>query len=271
MLVAFMGLTGPGGVLPQHYTTLLLQRLRLRDHSLRDFFDVFNHRVVSLFYRAWEKYRFPLAYERARREDAGEPSDLFTECLFCLVGLGTAALRERLAADDAALLYYAGFFAHAPRSAVCLERLLTEHFGMAVTVEQFEGQWLALDADEQSQLAGPGWPLGRNTQLGVDLIAGDRIWDVQSKVRLRVGPMNYAQFHRLLPTGSQWPALVQLARTYLGPELDFDVQLVLRPLDVPWWQLTPEEDEGGRLGWDVWSRSHDFHSEVDDVILPADG
>ena len=39
-----------------------------RPPRLRDFLDIFNHRLISLFYRAWEKYRFPIAYER-RDED----------------------------------------------------------------------------------------------------------------------------------------------------------------------------------------------------------
>ena len=95
MIVTFMGLTGPAGVLPQHYTTLLLQRLRSRDTTLRDFLDLFNHRMLSLFYRAWEKYRFPLAYERSRLDKGGTinqetpaDSDLFGQGLYALVGLG---------------------------------------------------------------------------------------------------------------------------------------------------------------------------------------
>src|SRR5262249_33684158 len=141
-VVSFLGMTGPSGVLPPPYTTLLLQRVRPRDYSLRDFLDLFNHRLISLFYRAWEKYRYPVGYERARR-DGGE-MDLFTLCLYCLTGLGTDGLRDRLASGDDPVLFYGGLFAHAPRPAVCLEGLLTEHFGLPVQVGQFEGQWLSL-------------------------------------------------------------------------------------------------------------------------------
>jgi type VI secretion system protein ImpH len=269
MLVTFMGLTGPSGVLPQHYTTLLLQRLRLKDTSLRDFLDLFNHRLISLFYRAWEKYRFPVAHERARRDPGGAP-DLFTHCLSCLVGMGTAGLRGRLAVDDDALLLYGGFFAHFPRPAVCLERLLADHFQMPVAAEQFEGQWLCLTEDDSTRLAGPDCPQGRNTQLGLDAVAGDRIWDVQSKIRLRVGRLRYGQFRRLLPAGADWPAFVHLTRAYLGPGLDFQVQLVLAALEVPWCQLAADGEQGFRLGWDTWVRSYDFMDDIADVILTAE-
>ena len=75
MLVAFLGLTGPSGVLPPHYTAHADARVcAAKDTSLRDLLDMFNHRLISLFYRAWEKYRLPFAYERSRQEDAGRPS-----------------------------------------------------------------------------------------------------------------------------------------------------------------------------------------------------
>ncbi len=273
MIVTFMGLTGPAGVLPQHYTTLLLQRLRSRDTTLRDFLDLFNHRMLSLFYRAWEKYRFPLAYERSRLDKGGTinqetpaDSDLFGQGLYALVGLGLPALRVQVAPGSEAFLYFAGLFAHQPRPAVCLENLLSEHFGVPVQVRQFEGQWLYLEEDDRTRLGAGGSPEGCNTQLGADAVAGQRAWEVQSKLRLRMGPLTWAQFRDLLPTGASRPMLLHLARTYLGPDLDFDVQLVLLPLEVPWCQITSDED-GFQLGLNSWVRSHDFDTTVDDVVL----
>ncbi len=267
MVVTFLGLTGPSGVLPAHYTTLLLQRLRLRDHSLRDFLDLFNHRTISLFYRAWEKYRFPLGFERARLDGPpGEP-DLFAQCLYGLVGLGTGGLRDRLQAPPEAFLYYSGLFAHFPRSAIGLQQLLADHFEFPVRVEQFEGQWLYLEEDDRTRLGPDG--LGQNNQLGLDVVVGQRTWDVQSKVRLRLGPLTYEQFRRLLPGGVDRPALVEMARSYVGPELDFDAQLVLLPLEVPWCQLGPDED-GFRLGQSAWVRAHDFDEAVEDATFAVE-
>ena len=101
MTVTFMGLTGPMGVLPHSYTELVMERTRYRDHALGAFLDIFNHRLLSLFYRAWEKYRPWVARERG--ED-----DAMTGALFSLVGLGTPGLLGRLAVPDRALLLDAG-------------------------------------------------------------------------------------------------------------------------------------------------------------------
>src|SRR5581483_8630178 len=107
---------------PPHYTTLLVRRVRAKDFALRDFLDLFHHRTVSLFYRAWEKYRLPFAYERSRADGPGA-EDLCTFVLYCLVGLGTGGLRGRLDVNDEAFLYYGGHFAHFPRCAVSLEAM----------------------------------------------------------------------------------------------------------------------------------------------------
>ena len=68
MTVNFLGLMGPIGSLPQWYTGLVAERLRSGDKTLRDFLDIFNHRFLSLFHQAWEKYRFPIAYERGEMD-----------------------------------------------------------------------------------------------------------------------------------------------------------------------------------------------------------
>lgn len=267
MRVSFLGLTGPCGVLPQHYTVLLLQRLRERDYSLRDFFDLFNHRLVSLFYRAWEKYRLPFAHERWQLEGGDAECDLPTWALYCLVGLGTAHLRGRMQVADQAFLFYAGHFARQMRSAVVLESVLEDYFELPMRVQQLQGEWMYLDPADQSRMPGLGSPEGCNNRLGLDVVAGARVWEVQSKFRLRVGPLTFAQFRRLMPNGDTLRPLCQFTRTYVGPELAFDVQAVLLGPETPWCRLGAAEGEGALLGWNTWVRSGEFRRDVDDAVF----
>jgi type VI secretion system protein ImpH len=271
MVVSFLGLTGPSGVLPLHYTALLLRRLRDKDTSLRDLLDVFHHRLVSLFYRAWEKYRLPFAYERSRLTPTVPGPDPVTQGLYSLVGLGTDGLRGRQEFPDEALLFYGGHFAHYPRSAAALELLLGDYFGLPVRVLQFEGQWLSLEVGDQARLPAPGRPSGQNNRLGHDLVIGERIWDVQGRFRLRLGPLTYAQFRRFFPgEGDRLRPFCQLARSYVGLEFAFDLQLVLRPDEVPGLRLGGDGDDRPCLGWNTWVSSGPFTREVDDVVFSGE-
>ncbi len=288
LTVTFFGLAGVSGVLPRHYSELLLRVEResksAEKTALRDWLDLFNHRLLSLFYRAWEKYRFDIAYER---HSAGRDPDPFTRVLFSLVGVGERPLRGRLRVasleerdgrrqervlarvEDLTLAYYAGLLAHRPRCAVGLEALLQTYFGLPVRVQQFQGQWLQLDPANQSRLG----DAGGNSELGVNLVAGQRVWDVQGKIRLRVGPLRFAAFQEFLPDRTPVPArkrffeLVHLARFYVGPELDFDVQVVLAADDVPECRLAEGTADGPQLGWDTWLRSQSFGRPVADAVF----
>ena len=267
--LTFTGLSGPNGVLPQHYTTLLLSRLRLKDTTLRDFFDLFHHRFFSLFYRAWRARHLVADVEHAKTTPA-KPNIPATQALYAWVGLNTAHLRGRTSISDEVYLHFSGAFARQARSATQLEQLLSHYFGWPVTVEELHGRWLYLDLENRGQLPLAGVGRGLNSQLGQDAIIGRRVWDVQSEVRLRVGPLKYRQFRQLLPEGDARKAFQELTRSYLRLELDFDVQLVLEPDEVPWCQLTHTEANRPRLGRTAWVRSHNFGKPVADAVFPGE-
>jgi type VI secretion system protein ImpH len=261
MTVAFMGLAGLLGVLPRHYTEMILDRLRQRDLTLRDFLDLFNHRIISLFYRAWEKYRFPVAYERAAR--SRERYDSLSLYLFDLIGMGTGRIRERLKVDGEAVLYYGGLLGQQPHSANGLESLLADYFEAPFRVEQFVGQWLALSAGQRTRLS------SRKASQGAigGAILGSRFWDQQAKFRLRIGPVILAQLKRLFPVNSSFGELVQLTRLWVGQDLDFDVQIVLKAAEVPACRLGKPDENALRLGWSSWLKTQEFQRDADDVRL----
>ncbi len=242
-----------------------------KDYALRDFLDLFNHRVTSLFYRAWQKYRLPFVYEQLRWSSDEGADDLVTQCLYCLLGLGTGGLRGRLSFDDETFLFYAGHFAHHPRSAQALERILADYFELPVAVRQFQGQWLYLSEEDQSSLPCPRWPQGLNTQLSRSVVIGQRVWDVEGKFRVQVGPLGYLAFRRLMPFGDVLRPLSQMIRTYVGPQFDFDVQVVLKAAEVPCCRLGGEGTDPSRLGWNTWILSKTVVHDVSDAVFAWEG
>lgn len=257
MVVNFMGLTGPQGVLPLYYTELVMERLRARDTALRDFLDIFNHRSISFFYQGWEKYRFAVAYER------GESGRL-PHLLLSAIGLGTAGLAKRQKVADESLLFFGGLLGQQPRSAVALEQLLGDYFGVPVEVEQFVGAWYSLDSETQTRIEDKQ---DLSQQLGGGAVIGDEVWDPQSRVRIKVGPLSLDRYLDFLPSGTAYAPLGAIARFFSGDELDFEVQLILERKQVPACVLGAEGEQAPRLGWATWVKSAPMGRDPSDAVL----
>jgi type VI secretion system protein ImpH len=260
MTVAFLGLTGIQGVLPHHYTEHILARAQSRDFAMAEFLDLFNHRILSLFYRAWEKHRLPVRLQLA---SANQEVDEFTQYLFDWIGMGTAGLRGRLAFVDQALLRYAGLLGQKPACAAALEGILRDYFGVPVEIQEFTGVWYALSREDQCNLE----EQDLKNALGEGALAGDAVWDAQARFRIRLGPLELAQFAGFLPDGAGIEELRDLVRFYVGPVLQFDVQLVLKAEEVPWCRLGDETSSGPRLGWCGWLKTAEFQGDAADAVF----
>jgi type VI secretion system protein ImpH len=256
--VNFMGLAGPLGALPTHYAAMLADPgLRTRSAAFREFLDLFNHRLISLFYRAWEKYRPAIAFERG-------DEDRFSFYLFCLVGMGTPGSRGRMKVDDHALLFYSGLLAQRPHAAVSLEGILRDYFGVPVHVRQFEGQWFPANPETLTRI---GVTNGQNNRLGVDSILWEHVWDPQARFRVRLGPLTFQQFQDFLPTGEGYARLVELVRLYVGDEYDFDIQPVLRRDQIPPVALGLARTI--RLGWSMWLTTRAGERDAEAAVFSA--
>jgi type VI secretion system protein ImpH len=257
LAVNFMGTTGPQGPLPQHYTTLILERLRTGDATLRDFLDLFHHRMLSFFYQAWEKYRFAVSYERGER-------DRFSHHLLDLIGLGTPGLQDRLAIPDDAFLFFAGIFGQRPHSAQALELLLNDYFEVPVEVVQLVGGWFRLDEATECCLGERDTP---SEQLGLGAVVGDEVWNQQARARIRIGPLTLEQYLDFLPNGSAYQPLRALLRFWTNEEIDFEVQLILKRDEVPSCELGGEDRGLPQLGWVTWMKSKPLDRDPEETVF----
>ena len=264
MTVAFLGLTGPKGTLPTHYTDLAIEQEHDGDRALTEFLNIFNHRLISLFYRAWEKHHFTVGYERARRTPSAE--DPFTWYLYTLIGMGTEGLRGRLPFGDQALLRYAGLLAQRPHSASALAGILSDYFAAPVDIEQFQPRRHRLEPED---LCRPGAPESPSRQLGVGAVAGDSVWNAHAAFRVRIGPLPLARYRQFLPDGEAYREAMALVRLFAERSLEFDIQPVLKAEEVPYCELTRDNRCSPRLGWLGWLKVKEFSKDAGDAVFPA--
>ncbi len=251
--VRFFGLTGPQGVLPHVYTEHAAYRTRLKDTTFRDFLDLFHHRALSLFYRAWERHRPTVAAERGQE-------DRLRAHLLDLAGFGTAGVQARTPVPLDTLAHYAGLFALRTRPAVGLVQLVADFFDVPATADQFVGEWrplrnggqVCLDADDDD---------GR---LGSAVI-GDAVFDVLARVKLRLGPLTRTQFDAFLPGGASHEQLRSLARVYADDQVGVEAQLILKREAIP--AATLGVASAPALGFGTWLRSKPPLRDADDVRL----
>jgi type VI secretion system protein ImpH len=244
MTPSFMGFLGPNGTLPRHYSERIAShQLYSRDAGPRAFLDTYSNRAVALFYGAWKKYRLELHHESRGKNG-------FLPLLMALGGLGHSSLRGRLDSDDVGVLdeslaFYAGALRQRPVSSIYLQAVLSDYFQVDIKIQQFVGKWYALPREHQTVLG------IANAELGSSALAGQRVWQRDLRIALKIGPLRKKDFERFLPRQTAARALEQMLKIFVGLTLEFEVQLVLHADDVSGCDLS-EHRSGGRLGWSTF-------------------
>lgn len=246
----FFGLTGPNGPLPLHLTEYARERQRNNgDATFKRFLDVFNHRLLCLFYRAWAEARPTVSHDRPDH-------DYWSMRLAALSGRGMTSLLGQGPLADSARYHFTGHLAAQTRYPDGLRAILESYFEVPVSIEEYVGQWLQLP--HYSQLG------AASCSLGSDLCLGSHVWDRQHRFRVRLGPLRLEQYQRLLPGQESFVELAAWIAEHQGDELDWEVNLVLQRAAVPRIDL----DGQTRLGFDTWLGSP--LADAADLLLARD-
>lgn len=242
-----LGLYGVNGLLPHHYTELIIQLLQTNNSALKEFFDMFNHRLISLYYRAWKRSRFYVSYAEKNRKN----EDCFTATLRSLVGN----------VQNEVLLFYAGYFSNSHRSAPMLQNLLSDYFDISMQVKSFQGRYFTINLSERAHLQ----ISSKASRLGFNAVLGSRIWDGNHYFELSMGPLNYDQFLQFLPETRHLSALITLTLLYVGVEWNFGIRLVLKADQVPNCQIGRRVQIA--LGRNAWLKTKAFTHDVADTCF----
>jgi len=252
LLVTFMGLYGVSSPLPSYFVDPITLR-RLDYFELKKFVDYFGHRLYSLFYRAWKKYRHPLQFGTAG-------TDGTTLRLAALTGQwprphrsGTHKGRSDGVGNsfiDARRIPFARFLSGRVRSANSLEQLLRGYFGFpAVRVISFATAWFDIPVTARLGAAG--------TTLGAGARMGQRMEDRISSFQVEIGPLPAKDFLALQESlwgeSSEgiplWKQVRDLIEAFLRDPLFFEVRAFLAPGDVIAPGLGESSARLGGLSW----------------------
>lgn len=234
---AFLGLYGASSPLPTFYTEDLFEEAREDASATREFLDIVNSPLYPLLFMIWSKYRLGIKVVEER-----SPRDL--ERLFCLAGFGDVSVREG-AGEAYGLIRYAGLFTQSPRSALGLERLLTDALDAPrLSVIPAVPRKARIPDDQLLRLGMAGKRLSANCFLG------RHIRDRMGQFRIRIGPVDAGTFLEWRPDGAAFDRLRTLVRVYMDQPLQWDLEVVLDRGEVA--TARPGVEAWGRLGWSTW-------------------
>jgi type VI secretion system protein ImpH len=264
--VSFLGLYGVSTPLPLHYAIDILRAVGQAavpteekvDHDatigppetepmigstpVRDFLDIFHHRLISLFYRSWLKYRYDRSFGMPGR-------DSITDYLVWLIGAGPALEQEDLGVEPLRLVRYAGLLTQRPHSAAGLEGTLLDYWkDLGVEVQPCVGRWVPVPTADQNEIG------VANSRLGVDLTVGEALYDMSGTFSVVLGPMSWNEYISFLPDGTRFHQTRSLVRYYCVDPLAFTFELRIRANEIPETQLT-SDGQAGRLGYTSWIRT----------------
>lgn len=254
--VTLMGLTGPTGVLPLHYSAELVSEYRRHSPALGDFLEMLSQRPIAQFAESGLKYRLASNHALPEGTPLAGYARTARKVLMSLAGFYRPEIAPSLGVNSETISFYSGYFATMPRSADRLQALLSDWLGLCAVVEEFTPLWVQIPADQQSYLRRSGLAgqyAESFSQLGVDASIGARYLDCQSQFTVRIGPVGFAIFQALMPSGTLYGSLLKLIRTFVGSDLQIILRPVLKKDAVPALQLpTGRQAASSRLGWSCW-------------------
>ncbi len=252
LIVNFMGLYGVAAPSPV-YLSELINAPEVDTEPLSEFLDLFNHRLLSLYYRAWQKYRYPYRYSPGAKDE-------FSSYVLAFTGLREPEVRRMVRLPVARLIKYLGLLGPRTRPLMNLRLLIADYFRLPeVRIKPWILRWVEIPPAERNRIG------ERNCELGENFSVGEEAPDRSGRFRVRIGPFPYATYLRFLPDSESFRQLCALVHLWVADRFDYDVELVIDREEIPEAELAAD---GVQLGWTGWVTSQPGLAEDPSIIFP---
>lgn len=237
----FMGLYGVDAAMPSHMIDDIV--LRTEGHeALEAFLDQFNHRIVTLLYRAWKKYRYPVGFR------AGG-TDPHSRKLLSLAGFGWGEKPARAGLPDSRVLALLGLLIQRTRTSEGLAGVVALAApGVEVRVDEFFPT--VKGAGKPQPLTSAGSADSRRRGLGGGYVLGTRLTYRSRAARVTLRPASAEQAHDLLPGAWLHRELMAFIRLYAGTKADVFLRMEVSSRIAPAPKIgATHEGPAPRLAW----------------------
>ncbi|WP_245753487.1 type VI secretion system baseplate subunit TssG [Paraburkholderia sartisoli] len=247
----FMGLYGVDAAMPSHMIDDIV--LRTEGHeALEAFLDQFNHRFVTLLYRAWKKYRYPVGFRPGG-------TDVHSRNLLSLAGFGWGEKPARAGLADSRVLALLGLLVQRTRTPEGLAGVVALAApGVDVRVDEFFPTLKG--AGKPQPLTSMGGCDGERRGLGGGYVLGARLIWRNRAARVTLRPASAGQAHDLLPGAWLHRELMAFIRLYVGTKADVFLRMEVSSRLVPLPAIgAAREGPAPRLAWTTVLPSPDEH------------
>ncbi len=226
--INFLSIAGIQGPLPTPYTETLIDRTRQKDTAFRDFLDIFNHRLATLWHRLRKKIMPGVLQAPPQETPIGKT-------LLQLAGIAHPNLLQGKQLTQEVLLSYHDVLWKKPHSGAGLLRLIKSYFNVPVMIEQFEGSWREARVQDLSKI---GPRKGQFNELGKNMILGKKCWDQSAAASISIGPLSWDEYCSFLPnalssdTLRPFPLLEELSYFFIGINTELYLRLSLNRFDI---------------------------------------
>ena len=240
-IINLYGLYGPDSPLPRcyHEEVSLQKKYHRKGGPLQDFLDIFNNRFYWLYYQAWKKYRYYL-------QISDDPDNKSLQRVFTFIGMGPEFSKDKPAVNAYKLLQLSGILSSRIRNKQGLLILLREFWSQfKFNIKEFVPSLVKVDerpvlgSDDKEKVF----------RLGRFSLIGNRIFDYMSRICIEIESMDFDDYLKFMPGGSNRKLLQELLHIYLNDNLEYDIKCIVRTESI---KKVKWSDKRVRVGQSFW-------------------